>query len=72
MGPDFEVRTTSTYNDHGNVAEWIDSGKPATGLRHIRYEYRYDDRGNWIERVMSHRSDSGFEPQLKETWHIEY
>jgi YD repeat-containing protein len=72
LGPDFEVRTTSTSDDHGNVAELIDSGKPATGLRHMRCEYRYDDRGNWIERVMSNRSDSGFEPQLKETRHIEY
>jgi len=71
LGPDFEVRTTFAYDGHGNVVESIDSGK-APAFRHIRYEYRYDDRGNWIERVTRNRSNSGFDPMLKEVRQIEY
>lgn len=41
-------------------------------LRHMRHDYRYDDQGNWIEQIIWNRSDSGFEPAIKQMRRIEY
>jgi len=71
MGRVKEVRETYSYDDYGNVAEQqyestdrdaaIDDegalvmANESCNESWNRYEYRYDDRGNWIERVVLRR-----------------
>jgi YD repeat-containing protein len=68
-----EERTTYEYGDHGDLVEeassdWsrsmnsgdnggVDQGDREVSAHQTRYEYRYDDRGNWTERITFHRSD---------------
>jgi YD repeat-containing protein len=69
-----EIETT--YNDHGDTASQItrstglsgapDATTPAPRLpdySEARYSYKYDRRGNWIEKAISFRSspDAGFQ-----------
>lgn len=71
MGRMSEHRRTFTYDDHRNLLEehWegtdregdVDSeGNLVTSNERSeeswsRYEYRYDERGNWVEKVVSQR-----------------
>jgi len=73
MGQLMESRATCVYNDAGDVVEEVaestnrevhpleDGGmepRNETAQRHIaRSAYRYDDRGNWTERVTSTQVD---------------
>ena len=67
-----EERTTFQYDDRDNPVEEIvehqsrelglDAGVVATRAerRHVeytRFEYQYDSRGNWTERIAYHRTD---------------
>jgi YD repeat-containing protein len=69
-----EIETA--YNDHGDMASEItrstglsgatDATTPAPHLpdySETRYSYKYDQRGNWIEKAISFRSspDAGFQ-----------
>jgi hypothetical protein len=73
MGTLSEERTTFEYDDHDNVVAEMtechrheirldDSGavrrdeEPSESSQ-SRYEYQYDARGNWIERIGSWRSE---------------
>jgi hypothetical protein len=71
MGQVMESRTTCVYNDAGDVVEEVAESthrelhpledgrmepRNETAQRHItRSVYRYDDHGNWTERVISTR-----------------
>jgi len=79
MGTLSEERTTFGYDDRDNpIAEILESrsrgmdidddGAARTSeeeprVHHHRLEYRYDDRGNWTERVVSGRM--GSEPEFQ-------
>ena len=54
-------KSTFTYDGHGNVAQEARTDGPMKSL--IRYEYRYDDRGNWIRRTETIRFDVGGAPE---------
>ena len=51
------LRSSFKYDGHGNVAEETRTDGPMKSL--LQYEYRYDDRGNWIRRVETIRYDVG-------------
>jgi YD repeat-containing protein len=67
-GPAGDSRTTLRYDDHGNRVEEtnedisrelemddegnINTLKERSHRQHTRYEYVYDDRGNYIERIV--------------------
>jgi hypothetical protein len=64
-----EIETT--YNEHGDVVSEItrstrlagepDPRTPSAGLptySEVRYSYKYDHHGNWIEQLTSYRSSS--------------
>lgn len=66
---DEEQEIETTYNEHGDVASEItrstglvrepDPTTPPPRLpsySEVRYSYKYDDRGNWIEQSTSYRS----------------
>lgn len=69
-----EHRTTYTYDDHDNpILERSESSSQKGGFdpngtlrtemdrteRHdVQLEYRYDDQGNWVERIVSGRTDA--------------
>jgi YD repeat-containing protein len=64
-------RETYSYDDYGNVTDQHDEGTErdariddegalvmapeSSNESWTRYEYRYDDRGNWVERVSLRR-----------------
>ena len=50
-------RSSFKYDNHGNVAEERRTDGSMESL--FRYEYRYDDRGNWIRREETIRYDVG-------------
>jgi hypothetical protein len=70
-----EIKTA--YNEHGDLASEITgrtllagesdsataAGPGLTPYSEARYSYKYDDRGNWIERSISYRSspDAAFQ-----------
>ena len=68
-----------TYNERGDRESAIgqdsgsdpNTGDPSTSYSEIRYSYKYDQHGNWIEKVESQRSspDGPFQssPILKRT-----
>ena len=74
MGNLSEDRTTFRYNDRDDLIEEIDEHQSrganlddhgvmqATDERshtsHTRFEYQYDEHGNWTERIVSSRQDS--------------
>jgi hypothetical protein len=55
-------RSSFKYDSHGNVTEETRTDGPMESL--LRYEYRYDDRGNWIRReeTMSYGTGRKSEP----------
>ena len=53
-------KSSFKYDDHGNMTEEARADGPMTSL--IRYEHRYDDRGNWIRRIETVRYDVGRAP----------
>ena len=79
MGTLSEERTTFRYDDRDNpIAETLESrsrgmdidddGAARTSeeeprVQHHRFDYQYDDRGNWTERVVSGRL--GSEPEFQ-------
>ena len=59
---DGSLKRTSSfkYDGHGNVIEEARTEGPMKSL--LRYEYRYDDRGNWTRRKDTIRYDVGAPP----------
>ena len=53
----------ASFDEIGNVHYSSDR----VNLQHNRLEYRYDDHGNWTERIVSFRSES--EPRLSALQH---
>lgn len=51
-----------TYNEHGDVASKSRLGEPE-----VRFEYAYDDRGNWVRQVPLVEAKPGFEAPRSET-----
>lgn len=52
------------YDELGNIAEETESRFDGTLTRRVLYQYRYDERGNWIERTISERKKPQFGPVL--------
>ena len=59
----WDERSSYEYDEHGNrileVTATTDfqSGDPVTVRHHTRFEYSYDDRGNWTERIVGARTE---------------
>jgi len=78
MGQLFEERMTVRYNDFDNPVEEVrlevnremgmddgavkrEEGPPH--VQHVRFEYRYDAHGNWIERIVRQRMEPNTDEQ---------
>jgi YD repeat-containing protein len=77
----------TTYNEHGEIESEITrrvavaaEPDPAAGsavspyYSEVRYSYRYDDRGNWIEKTGSYRSspEDAWQPSTSVTRTLTY
>jgi hypothetical protein len=76
LGSHVEIQTSFIYDSHDNPTERIDvtMSENRAETRHSRYDYAYDDRGNWTERVISQRKhgDSEFQRSSVERRMIVY
>ena len=50
-------RSSFKYDSHGNMTDETRIDGPMESL--LRYDYRYDDRGNWIRREETINYDTG-------------
>lgn len=73
-----EERETIQYGDHGNrtetTTEHQSREETTINRRQARFTYRFDERGNWIERVTSqrHAENPDFAPCSIERREIAY
>jgi len=79
VGPETgEVKTRYlyTYNSEGDISHLRERTQTADGelFRVWRYEYEYDDRGNWVERrATAHYEEENRDPmELRWVREIEY
>ncbi|MBC7525279.1 MAG: hypothetical protein H7239_12680 [Flavobacterium sp.] len=48
---DIKNEQNYNYNENGDVIEWCYSNSPLRELLFGTYTYKYDEKGNWIERI---------------------
>ncbi|TVQ38429.1 MAG: hypothetical protein EA384_09435 [Spirochaetaceae bacterium] len=56
------------YDHRDSIVEEIVSRFDGTVRRRVSYEYRYDEHGNWVERITVEREKPQFGPVLTGTW----
>jgi YD repeat-containing protein len=69
-----ETTTSTTREVQTDEAGGVHPVKEDVQTQHTRYAYQYDSRGNWIERIVSQRSepDPDFKPTSVERREISY